>query len=246
MSSAGYAGSTVTLKLDDDAWGWNVGALFTIAPATKIGVSYRSTIKYKTSGDITIYGDGTPAANATAAGLTASGRASNAAASIKMPDTFILSATHKLNEQWELLADISWTGWSSIPKVDIIRTSGPLTGSTAQTLDTAFDDAWRFAIGANYKIDDAWKLRMGLAYDQTPVPSAQHRLTSLPDNNRTWFAVGGQWKPNKTSALDLGLAYLYLKDPEIDNNQLAAGRGYIKGNYNDSTWLFGAQYSMGF
>lgn len=244
--SSGYAGSTVKLNLDDSAWGWNVGALFTLSPATRIGFSYRSSIKYSTTGDINISGDGSPAANATAAGLTNSGRASDASASIKMPDTFILSVAHKLDDKWELLGDVSWTGWSSIPKVDIMRTSGTLNGSTAQTLDTAFDDAWRFAIGANYKIDDAWKLRMGIAYDQTPVPNAQHRLTSLPDNDRTWFSVGAQWKPNKTSALDLGLAYLYVKDAEIDNNQLADGRGYIKGNYDDSVWLFGAQYSMGF
>jgi long-chain fatty acid transport protein len=259
VSTAGLAGSKVTLNLDDDAWGWNVGALFTVSPATKIGVSYRSTVSYKTTGDISLSSNGTAAANATVFALTTAGAASNASASIKMPDTFILSATHKLNDQWELLGDISWTGWSSIPKVDIMRTSGPLSANpatrTAQTLDTAFDDAWRFAIGANYKIDDAWKLRMGLAYDQTPVPNAEHRLTSLPDNNRTWFSVGGQWKPNKTSALDLGLAYLYLKDAAINNNQIpvplnaqtaSQNRGLVKGSYDDSTWLFGLQYSMGF
>jgi long-chain fatty acid transport protein len=255
VSTAGLAGSDITLNLDDDAWGWNVGALFTLSPATKIGVSYRSTVKYSTTGDIGISGNGTPAGNGTAAVLVAAGGAADASAKIEMPDTFILSVAHKLNDKWELLGDVSWTGWSSIPKVDIMRTSGPLNGSTAQTLDTAFDDAWRFAIGANYKIDEAWKLRMGLAYDQTPVPNAQHRLTSLPDNDRTWFSAGAQWKPNKTSALDIGLAYIYVKNAEIDNNQIptplnaqtaSQNRGYVKGNYDDSVWLFGAQYSMGF
>ncbi len=244
--SSGYAGSTVTLDLDDSAWGWNAGALFNIGTATKVGVSYRSTIKYDTTGKIGIGGDGTPVTAATATGLVASGRASDASASIKMPDTFILSATHQLNNQWELLGDISWTGWSSIPKVDIMRTSGLLNGQVAQVLDTDFRDAWRFAVGANYKIDDAWKIRMGLAYDQTPVKGAETRLTSLPDNDRIWFSAGFQWKPNKTSALDVGAAYLYLQDADISNNQLAQGRGWVKGSYNDSAWLLGAQYSMGF
>lgn len=244
--SSGYAGSTVTLDLDDSAWGWNVGALFNIGTATKVGVSYRSTIKYETTGNIGIGGDGTPITAATATGLVASGRASDASASIKMPDTFILSATHQLNNQWELLGDISWTGWSSIPKVDIMRTSGPLNGQEAQVLDTEFRDAWRFAVGANYKIDDAWKIRMGLAYDQTPVKGASTRLTSLPDNNRVWFSAGFQWKPSKESALDVGAAYLYLQDADINNNQLAQGRGWVKGSYDDSAWLLGAQYSMAF
>ena len=39
---------TVKLELDDGAWGWNIGALFTLAPQTKIGMSYRSEVKYKT------------------------------------------------------------------------------------------------------------------------------------------------------------------------------------------------------
>ncbi|UCV10509.1 outer membrane protein transport protein [Dechloromonas denitrificans] len=244
--AAGAAGSTVKLNLSDDAWGWNAGALFTLAPSTKLGVSYRSAIKYETKGDVSISSNGTAAATATTNGLIAAGRASDTKASIKLPDTFILSLTHKASDQWELLGDVSWTGWSSIPKVDIIRTSGLLNGQTAQTLDTNFRDTWRFAVGANYKVNDAWKLKMGIAYDQTPVKSAEHRLVSMPDNNRTWFSAGVQWKPSKTTAVDVGGAYLYLKDAEINNNQSTDGRGLVKGTYADSAILLGAQFSMAF
>jgi long-chain fatty acid transport protein len=101
-------------------------------------------------------------------------------------------------------------------------------------------------VGANYKLSDAVKLRFGLAYDQTPVPSAEHRLTSLPDNNRTWFSTGVQWKPAKDMALDFGLAYLYVKSADINNNQSASGRGLVNGTYDDSVWLLGSQFSMGF
>jgi long-chain fatty acid transport protein len=244
--------STATLNLDDDAWGWNIGALFNISPTTKIGVSYRSTITFNTSGDIQVTG---PSSTVNRAG------SSGAKADIKLPDTFILSATQVLNDRWEMLGDVSWTGWSSIPKVDIVRTSntslfvpgviGQASGGTAQTLDTEFEDTWRVALGANYKLDDAWKLKFGIAYDQTPVPDAEHRLTSLPDNDRTWFSAGAQWKPNKTSALDFGLAYLYLQDSDINNNQNnatnpAASRGLVKGTYEASVWILGAQYSMSF
>lgn len=244
--TAGAAGSTVKLKLSDNAWGWNAGALFTLAPATKLGVSYRSAIKHETTGDISISSNGSAAANATTNGLIAGGRASDARATIKLPATFILSLAHKLDDQWELLGDASWTGWSSIPKVDIIRTSGNLNGQNAQTLDTDFRDTWRFAVGANYKLNDAWKLKMGVAYDQTPVKDAEHRLVSLPDNNRTWLSAGVQWKPSKLTTVDVGGAYLYLKDADINNNEAAAGRGLVKGTYKDSAYLLGAQFSMAF
>lgn len=241
-----FPNSKVKLTLDDDSWGWNAGALFKLAPQTKLGISYRSTIKYDTEGKIETSG---PSAALNAAGSV------DAKAEIKMPDTFIISLAHGLNDKVELLGDISWTGWSSIPKVDIVRASGVASGTVAQVLETDFRDTWRFAVGANYKLDDALKLKFGLAYDQTPVQDAEHRLTSLPDNNRTWFSAGAQWKLNKTSALDVGAAYLYVKDAEIDNNQSqsgftataqAANRGTVKGTYDNSAWILGAQFSTAF
>ena len=229
--------SGVKLEMDDDAWGWNVGALFKPAAQTKIGVSYRSKIKYTANGDVSVSGP-SPVVNA--------GGSSNVKADIDVPDTFILSLSQGIGDKWEVLADVSWTGWSSIPYLDIVRTSGRLSGQTAQTLNTKFDDAWRFALGANYKLDEAWKLRFGIAYDQTPVPSAQYRLVSLPDNDRTWFSAGFQWKPAKDLALDVGAAYLYLKDADINNDLRAEGKGLVKGSYEDSAWLIGTQFSMFF
>lgn len=218
---------------DDDSWGWNVGALFRISPATKVGVSYRSAIKHTLDGDLRVDGPYAP--------LNAAST-SPASAEIKLPDTFILSVSQMLDDRWEMLGDISWTGWSTVNKVDVVRNSGVL----AQRLDTEFRDTWRVAFGANYKYSDTLKLKYGIAYDQAPIKDAQHRLVSLPDNNRLWLSVGAQWKPSKETALDLGLAYLYVKDSDIENNQASALRGLVKGTYEDSAWLLGAQYSIQF
>jgi long-chain fatty acid transport protein len=248
-TNAALANSTATLKLTDSgSWGWNAGALFTLTPATKIGVSYRSAIKHDLDGDVTVSGSA-------ASALNAGGASSSTKANVKLPDTFILSATHKLNNDWELLGDVSWTGWSSIPKIDIIRTSGIASGTIAQTLHTDFRDTWRFAVGANYRLNDQWKLKFGIAYDETPVKDPTTRLVSLPDNNRTWFSLGTQWKPSKTMTVDVGGAYLYVKDSEINNNQsvtvtnaatAAQNRGTVKGTYEDSAWILGAQLSLAF
>ncbi len=240
-----------TMNVDDTAWGWNLGALFTLSPSTKVGVSYRSEMKYDTVGNIKITSDGTAAGNAGLAATVAIGGASDVKADLTLPDTFIMSVTQKLSDKWEMLGDVSWTGWSSIRKVDIIRTSGVANGSTAQILDTDFQDTWRVALGANYQFNDAWKLKFGVAYDQTPVKGASTRLTSMPDNDRVWFSFGTQWTPDKTSRLDLGVSYIYAQDSKINNNQLvpnppAPSRGQVVGDYNASIWLLGAQYSMSF
>ncbi|WP_418648069.1 OmpP1/FadL family transporter [Thauera butanivorans] len=232
------ASTFAKLKADDDSWGWNVGALFTLTDATRLGISYRSKIKHKLDGDLTGKG---PIAPFNAA------ISSDAKATVELPDTWIISAVHKLDSRWELLGDVSWTGWSSIDKVDIKRTSGPMAGAIAQTLDTDFRDTWRVALGANYQLNDAWKLKFGIAWDQTPVRNAEKRLTSLPDNDRIWLSFGGQWKPSRASTLDLGVAYLHVDDTKINNGDAAdPQKGLVRGEYDSSVWILGAQYSQAF
>lgn len=245
-TTAGTSRVTATMNLDDTAWGWNLGALFTLSPSTKVGVSYRSRVKYTAEGDVNLTGNGTALGNGTATALINSGRQSDVSADITLPDTFIMSVTQKLSDKWEMLGDVSWTGWSSIPRVEIMRTSGSLDGNNAQTLETNFQDTWRVALGANYQYNDAWKLKFGIAYDETPVKGASTRLTAMPDNDRVWFSFGAQWAPDKASRLDLGVSYIYMDDSRINNNQTADGRGQVTGDYDASIWLLGAQYSMSF
>jgi long-chain fatty acid transport protein len=60
------------------------------------------------------------------------------------------------------------------------------------------------------------------------------------------LSVGAQWKPSKEAALDFGIAYLYVKDAPINNNQSANLRGLVNGTFSDSAWIMGGQYSMHF
>jgi long-chain fatty acid transport protein len=223
-----YTTAQAKLDADSDAWGWNVGAMFQLAPATRLGVSYRSSINHTLDGDL----------SSSLAALNAP-----ASADIKLPAMAILSFTQGLGNSWELLGDVSWTSWSSVDTVKIIPQSTVIPPSA---LDTKFNDTWRAALGANYKVNEAWKLKFGLAYDQTPVPDAQHRMVSLPDSDRTAVATGVQWKPSKTSALDLGVEYLFMKATDIDNNQTATAQGWVKGDYSNNALILGAQYSLSF
>ncbi|QID16729.1 MtrB/PioB family outer membrane beta-barrel protein [Nitrogeniibacter mangrovi] len=238
FAAAGLANTKVKLDADDDSWGWNAGILFKLSPTTKLGLAYRSSVKHKLDGSLKFEGP--------LAGLSPLTTNSDAKADVELPDTFTLSVAQQLSSDWEMLGDLSWTGWSSIKEVKIVRTSGALAGSTAQTLETNFRDTWRISLGANYKLNDAWKLKFGVAYDQTPVKDQASRLVSLPDANRTWLTVGTQWQVNPQSRLDLGLAYLFVDKTHINNDQAADGRGRVTGTYDSDVVILGAQYSMGF
>lgn len=236
-SAALLAATPIKLSLDDNSWGWNVGALFTPSEDTRVGVSYRARVKYKLNGNIAAGGP---------SGAVNAAISSNAEAKIELPDTFIVSVAHQCSDRWEVLGDLSRTGWGQMSQIDIVRTSGAGAGTIAQTLDTNFGNTWRLAAGANYKISDDVKLRFGVAYDQTPIKGATSRLVSLPENSHVWFSFGSQWKTSKDAALDVGVAYLYMKDAPINNDQTLSGLGRMTGTYQDSALILGAQYSVSF
>ena len=219
----------VKLDVADDSWGWNAGVLFNPSPSTRIGLSYRSTIEHNLTGNLT-------SSNQLVSPNVGAG------ATIKLPDTAILSIVQKLDDRWEMLGDLSWTGWSSIKQVPILRSNG----SIAQTLEPQFRDTTRIALGGNYKYSDEMKFKFGVAWDQTPVRSPERRLVALPDEDRIWLSVGTQWKPSPASTLDFGLSYLFVSNPQINNNQTLQGRGLVKGEYKNNIAILGAQYSMRF
>ena len=226
--SAGLPGAAQysRLKGDDAAWGWNAGALFTLSPAMRVGVSYRSAIDYTLEGDATTANSSTPVR-----------------ADVKLPDTFILSVWQQVSDRWEAMGDLSYTRWNTLQSLNVISRN---SGAQLTSESFNYDNTWRFAWGAAYKSSDALKLKFGIAYDRTPIGDAE-RSARVPDNDRVWFSLGGQWNTGKTGKLDLGYAYLYVKDPSIEQTKVIGGiSNTLRGSYDASAHIVGLQYSVGF
>jgi long-chain fatty acid transport protein len=207
------------LVADDAAWGWNAGALFTLSPAMRVGVSYRSAIDYTLEGSV----NGTQPIRA----------------DIKMPDTFALSVWQQVSDSWEAMGDLSYTRWNTLKSLNVInRTSGAQLGS--ETFN--YDSAWRFAWGAAYKSSDALKLKFGIAYERTPLSNTDGNAR-VPENDRLSFTLGGQWNAGKAGTVDVGYAYRYVKDRGIDQSQSG---NLLRGRYDASAHVVGLQYSVAF
>jgi long-chain fatty acid transport protein len=235
VGGPGVEGQNKT-SVDGHAWGFNIGALFNVLPTTRLGVHYRSSLDYTLDGTTTF--SNRPAALA-ASPLVAD---SNVSLSLKTPDSLAISAVHDLGRTWQLLADLTWTQWSKIKQVPLVRSNG----STLDTLVFNFRDTWRVSAGANYKMGNAWLLKAGLAYDQTPVPDAETRSVRLPDNDRVWLSLGATFNISRASKLDAGYSFVKVKDADINNNQAAAGRGIVNGTYKADIHVFGLQYQHTF
>ena len=232
---AANAEGRVTVKGDDYAWGWNAGVMFNPTPATRIGLAYRSSISYRIAGTVSFD-------NAPPGALGAAFATDNVHVDIEMPDSFSAAVAQQFGSRWTLLADATWTGWSKIKELKIVRDSG----ATLDTTPENFRNTWRVGVGTNYKFNDGWTLKAGVAYDQTPVNDAD-RTPRLPDSDRLWLALGAQFQVLKAAKVDIGYAHLFMKNASIDQtagNATAFGR--LTGTYKNSVDVLGLQYTQTF
>lgn len=238
-AAVGLSGNTV-VHGTDDAWGWNAGVLLNFGEATAVGVSYRSAINYHIRGDVNFTLP--DSSNPYVAGIIAAAGAGQLAdgpvsLDLKVPDTAIVSLSQKIADRTTLMADVSWSGWSSVPALNIVRDSGTTLSNTPER----WKDTWRYALGADAQISDAWTLRVGAAFDQTPVPDST-RTPRLPDGDRTWLSAGASWQISKRFGVDAGYAHLWVKNAKLEqDNGNAQLYGVISGEQKSSIDIFALQ-----
>ena len=221
------------LEADDDAWGWNVGALFQLGPDLRLGFAYRSKMDYTLEGNVFV----TTIAGAPVTSFSAE-------ADITFPDMATLSLAQKYGEKWELLGDLSWTHWSKVDRVNVINRAN---GSTLDQLAFRFNDAWRLALGARYHLDERWTLKGGVAYDESPVDEA-NRTVRLPDTDRTWISVGAKYRFSNAGAVDIGYAHLFGGNGSINNTRTVVPgiSTTVTGDYDNAIDIFSVQLTLAF
>jgi len=223
LSSFDNVLGTTVVKGSDSGWGYNLGVLYNLDAATRVGVAYRSAISYTLNGTVTT---ALPLAN------------TPVTLDVKMPDTLSVSGFRKLDDKWDVMADVSWTGWSSFKQIKVVNNAGATISNTVEN----WKDTVRVSVGATHHYNEQWSSRGGIAYDQSPVPDA-YRTARVPDNNRTWLALGGQYKPSAASAIDFGYAHLFVSDSSINESNPAPA---LVGTYKNKVDILSVQYTMGF
>lgn len=225
LSNAVGVGQVGTVQGDDYGWGFNLGALWQMNPSTRLGLSYRSEVDYTLEGTFDV--NGTVLLDPVSADAT-------------LPDSASLSLFAKLNDRWDFLADVTWTGWSDFDELRVLRPDG----TTLSVTDESWENSFRFSIGANYRYDDKLTLRGGVAFDETPVPDVAHRTARIPDEDRTWISFGVQYRLSGRSVIDVGYAHLFVKDARIDRQESAPFR--LIGDYDASVDILSAQLTHSF
>ncbi len=224
--------------------------------AARIGLAYRSKIKFDLSGNANFTNPTPPVLTGALAPFNPAVQGVSATINqtrlfnsgidvgITLPDMASLSYYQRLNDRWDILGDVTWTGWSSIKQIAIVRT----TGATLGVLPENFKDTWRLSAGVNYSPTEKLVLRAGVAWDETPINSTD-MSARLPDGDRTWLTLGARYKYSRAINFDVAGAYIWVKDASIDNAgnpPSVAANGRVNGTYNNSVFIVSAQMNYRF
>jgi len=231
----GLAGvGDVEIEGDDWGFGFNLGAIYQFTSDTRAGVAYRSKVTQKLKGDAKF----TRPALVPNAGPAADG---DVKAKVDLPETFSVSLFSRVNSQWDVMGDITWTRWSRFEELAVMRDNGTLLTSTPEN----WENTVRYSVGVNYRYSDTLKLRAGLAYDEEAIKN-EFRTARIPGNDRKWLSLGASFATNPASTFDIGYTHLFISDAEIEDNQLLTGNGLLKGDFEGSVDILSLQYTHDF
>ncbi|NQZ54373.1 MAG: outer membrane protein transport protein [Piscirickettsiaceae bacterium] len=212
------------LEADDWSWGYNLGVIFQATDATRLALAYRSKISH------TLTGDGKLRSSTDV--VIADEKIK---ADIDLPETLSFALHHQINDKWAVMGDATWTRWSRFEELNI-KSDGSFLGSVKEE---NWDDSMRYGLGITYNYNDKLTLRAGIAYDETPVKSAQFRTARIADEDRKWVALGASYKYSENITVDAGYTHIFISDTKIDETN---DNGYnLNGEYEADVDIFGVQ-----
>jgi long-chain fatty acid transport protein len=194
-------------QVDADDWsmGFNLGALWSPAEGTRLGLAYRAAVDHSL--------DGRADFSPEVPGLLSD---TGASANITTPRSISLGISQNVGDRWTLLGEAQWTDWSAFESL-VVRFDNPAQDPDVTRQD--WRDGWFASLGARYRASDALSVSAGAAFDWSPVPD--DTLTPrIPDADRAWLSLGLDWTPERWFRLKLGYAHLFMPARTID---LAAG-----------------------
>ncbi|HEY7985593.1 MAG TPA: outer membrane protein transport protein [Methylophilaceae bacterium] len=226
------------LQGNDWGFGWNAGAIFQLNDTTRLGLAYRSQVHQRLEGNVNFtLQPGTPGA------LAAAFPNGAISAKLTLPDSLSASMFHQLNDQWDVMADVTWTDWSTFKNLTALRGTGAVLSSTPEN----WKNTTRISAGASYRYSEVLKLRAGIAYDESPVPDA-FRTPRIPDNDRTWLSVGASYKVAPSSSLDIAYSHIFVKSTSINKttDNIAPLQDTVIGSYDSDVNILSAQLTYSF
>ncbi|MFA9217282.1 MAG: OmpP1/FadL family transporter [Sphingomonadaceae bacterium] len=237
----------------DWGYGFNLGYMFTLDESTRFGLAYRSSISHQLRGAaLWDFSRSTTDAVVNKVLAASSHHADSAAlVTLRTPETLSANVFHQFDAKFAGMADVTWTRNNRMGDLHI---QFPGTTEGDEVIRQQWKNTVRVSVGGNYAYSNSLTLRAGIAYDQSPVKSAELTHPALPDSDRYQYSVGVNYKLNANSSIDLAYSYLDFKDARANysNNcnplmTTCTGNGETtRGVYQTHLQLLGVAYNYKF
>jgi long-chain fatty acid transport protein len=224
-----------SIKFDGDDWGWgfNLGLLFTLDASTRMGIAYRSKIKYNIEGDV----DFTTPNNLFQPRFTDT----KFNIPITVPEHISLSFHHQLNPNLAVMSDLTYTRWNRYKQLQI-NYDNP--NQPTVIIPKNWHNTWRIAMGLDYTYSKPWSFQFGVAFDQSPIPNETFG-PGIPSNDQGWLSLGMQYRYSDT--LSIGLSYLHVFVLEVrDINLVDIYGNRLQGPIDGGMNVIGAELNWSF
>lgn len=206
------------LEADGFGYGFNMALHYQPCDYAKLGLTYRSPVTMKVTGDADFSNipTGVPYFSDT-----------SAKGVVTLPDSFSFGLAVYPMDKLSVEVGTTYTLWSKYDELTIDFGDPILPSATPDQLSSPknWNDVWRFNVGVEYAALDWLDLRLGYVFDQSPVPDGTIDYL-LPDSDRHLFSGGlGFHKDNW--ALDMSYSYLMFEDRDIEGRKDSLGRDEV-------------------
>lgn len=242
--SASYGDPLADVHGSNTNVGYNIGVLYKIDDATRVGLDYHSRIRHNISGTQSVGIPGfyyqAAAASPLAAGIVDQLQAQNSSArtSITMPDSLGGSIYHQVTPALALMGSLQWTDWSLMNSLHVT----PTNGAPGTVIEENWRNTWFAGVGANYQVNDQLMLQTGFSFDESPVTDS-NRTSRVPDANHYNIGFGAQYKVLRNLTFELAYAHVFTpggsvhstaRETQIMSSLPVSGSGTQIGTYDAS------------
>lgn len=221
------------LNADDWSWGYNLGLIYQFDEKTRAGISYRSKISHHLKGDGDVVIPNRPDVQAVAAG--AGIKNGDIDGKVTLPESVSVALLHQINDEWAVMGDVSWTRWSRFQELRI-------NSDDAAALNSVKEENWensmRYGLGLSYSPAGNWSYRAGVAYDETPIKSADYRTPRIADADRIWLSLGTSYAFRDNLIVDAAYTHIFAKDAKINDVE---GSYALQGEYESQVDIMSIQ-----
>lgn len=218
---------------DEVGVGWTAGLLWKPNNSTALGVGFRSMIKHDFEGELNSGG----------------GIASvDVSADLEIPEIVTVSLSQAITPSIRAHVTYEWTNWSRFDSIPVTGTTSldqvantlnnPLLPATDRTLDGPWADGHFVSGGLEYDYNQQVTLRSGVAWEKSPIRTAEARLLQVPDSDRVWLSFGATYRWSEMTTIDFAYTHIFFEDAEIDRANISVPSLKFQGEVDNSANIF--------